>query len=187
MLTTDALPGLLADPHRMQVLAAIALGAGTDADVVAATGLPAKQVAGARRKLQQHGLLTPASTVDYAALTRLARDQQPAGADAGSPLAPFVTGDRLQSLPASASRRREVLAHLAERAFEPACDYDEPAVNERLRGWCEGGEVDHAALRRYLVESGLLVRGGGVYRLGSDAPPPEPSRGERLVRGLGLS
>lgn len=186
MLTSDALPGLLADPHRMQVLAAIALGAGTDADVVGATGLPAKQVAGARRKLQQHGLLTAAATVDYAALTRLAREQQPPAANA-EPLAPFVLGDRLQSLPASAGRRREVLAHLAEQAFEPACDYDEPAVNERLRGWCEGGEVDHAALRRYLVESGLLVRGGGVYRLASDAPPPEPSRGERLVRGLGLS
>lgn len=186
VLTSDALPGLLADPHRMQVLAAIALGAGTDAEIATATGLAAKQVTAARHKLEQHGLLTAGPAVDYATLTRLAREQQPAAA-ASTPLAPFVQGDRLLSLPASAGRRREVLAHLAGRAFEPGRDYDEPAVNARLRAWCEDGEVDHAALRRYLVEAGLLVRGSGVYRLASDAPPPAPSRGERLVRGLGLS
>jgi hypothetical protein len=187
VLTSDALPGLLADPARMKVLAAVALGAESDAAVADATGLAAKQIAAARRKLEQHGLLTRDSGVDYAALTRLARDQQPATESPAEPLAPFVQGDRLLSLPASAGRRREVLEHVAERAFAPGRDYDEPAVNERLGSWCEGGEVDHAALRRYLVECGLLARGSGVYRLASDAPPPEPSHGERLVRGLGLS
>jgi hypothetical protein len=185
VLTSDALPGLLADHARMKVLAAVALGADTDTAIADATGLAAKQVAAARRKLEQHGLLTRDPAVDYAALIGLARDQQPTGP--AEPLAPFVQGDRLLSLPASAGRRREVLEHVAERAFAPGRDYDEPAVNERLGSWCAGGEVDHAALRRYLVESGLLARGSGVYRLASDAPPPEPSHGERLVRGLGLS
>jgi hypothetical protein len=185
VLTSDALPGLLADPARMKVLAAVALGADTDTAIADATGLADKQIAAARRKLEQHGLLTSGSAVDYAALTALARDQQPA--EPAEPLAPFVQGDRLLSLPASAGRRREVLEHVAGRAFAPGRDYDEPAVIERLGSWCAGGEVDHAALRRYLVESGLLARGSGVYRLASDAPPPEPSHGERLVRGLGLS
>jgi hypothetical protein len=76
---------------------------------------------------------------------------------------------------------------VVERAFERGRDYDEPAVDERLRAWCEDGEVDHAALRRYLVEAGLLLRGSGVYRVADDGPPPEPGLGERLVRGLGLS
>jgi hypothetical protein len=187
VLTSDALPGLLAEPARMKVLAAVALGAGTDAEIAQTTGLAAKQVAAARRKLEQHGLLGAGPAVDYAALTRLARDQQPADEGSAEPLAPFVQGDRLLSLPAAPGRRREVLEHVAERAFDADRDYDEPAVNDRLHGWCDGGEVDHAALRRYLVESGLLARGSCVYRLASDAPPPEPSHGERLVRGLGLS
>jgi hypothetical protein len=45
--------------------------------------------------------------------------------------------------------------------------------------------VDHAALRRYLVDSGLVSRGAGVYRLGGDAVRPSP--GEALVRGMGLT
>ena len=79
-----------------------------------------------------------------------------------------------------------VLAHVAAHTFEPGTDYDERTVNELLVAWCEGGEVDHAALRRYLVESGLMSRGSGVYRLGGgDAVPP--SAGEAMVRGMGLT
>ena len=46
--------------------------------------------------------------------------------------------------------------------------------------------MDHAALRRALVEGGHLVRGSGVYALPSADPPPQ-GVGERYVAGLGLS
>ncbi len=101
------------------------------------------------------------------------------------PMAPFVEGRRLRSLPAAAERRWSVLAHVATHVLQPGRDYDERELTGRLQEWCEGGEVDAVALRRYLVEQGLVSRGGGTYRLGSDGP--EPSPGERLVRGLGLS
>jgi len=100
-------------------------------------------------------------------------------------LEPFVRQRRLLSLPAKAERRWAVLAHVATHTFQPGTDYDEAAVNELLGQWCEGGRVDHAALRRYLVESGLMSRGSGVYRLGGDAVEPGP--GEARVRGMGLS
>lgn len=102
-----------------------------------------------------------------------------------SGLAPFVRDRRLVSLPAKAQRRWTVLAHVATHTFEPGTDYDEAAVDALLGQWCEGGRVDHAALRRYLVESGLMSRGSGVYRLGGDAVEPGP--GEARVREMGLT
>lgn len=78
-----------------------------------------------------------------------------------------------------------MLAHIAAHTFDAGTDYDEATVNDRLGSWCEGGSVDHAALRRYLVECGLMSRGSGVYRLGGDAV--EPGHGEAMVRGMGLT
>ena len=51
-----------------------------------------------------------------------------------------------------------VLEYLAS-AFEPGRRYDESSVNATLRDWHE----DVAALRRYLVEEGLLSRENGEY------------------------
>lgn len=184
-LTAAALPGLLADPRRSQVLAAVALGARTPSAVAAATGLPGKDVATALHRLA--GLVVAADAgleVAYGALRSLA--EQAAPDDGGDPsgLDPFVRGDRLVSLPAQPARRLAVLAHVAARALEEGVAYDETAVNARLAPWCEGGQVDHAALRRYLVESGLVSRGGGTYRRGGQ--PPEPGAGERRVEAMGL-
>ncbi len=122
--------------------------------------------------------------VAYAWLRAVARSERPPSEDATG-LAPFVQGQHLRSLPAARERRWGVLAHVATNAFEAGRDYNEPEVVAALAAWCEGGEVDHAALRRYLVEEGLVSRGGGVYRLGGDAP--EPSPGEQTVRRLGLT
>lgn len=190
VLTATALPGLLADPRRMKALAAIALGAAGDAEIALAAGLSVKEAAVARQRLAAQGLLTGprAGAVDYDALTRLAREQaQEAPEHPDDRLSPFVEGGRLLSLPAQQGRRRRVLEHVVQVSFEAGRDYDETAVDDRLRPWCEGGGADHAALRRYLVEAGLLARGSGVYRVADGGPPPEPALGERLVRGLGLS
>lgn len=181
-LTAQALAGLLADDRRLRVVGAVALGAATPADVAAATGLPARDVTALLHRLTAAGVLTAEPlAVAYDALRALART------DAGDPgpLAPFVVGDRLRSLPAAPARRRAVLAHVAERALPPDRDHTEAEVNALLGAWCDGGEVDRAALRRYLVEEGLVSRGGGVYRRGRDTVPP--GLGERRVRALGLS
>src|SRR3954462_4582854 len=49
--------GLLADPARLKVVAALALGAGTLEEVAAASGLPLKDVALAARRLARNGLV----------------------------------------------------------------------------------------------------------------------------------
>ena len=185
-VTAHDVVAALADRRRMTVLAAVALGAATAEQVTARTGIPAKAVAAALHRLQVVRLVTltaqglVADRTTLQALAAQGRDDA-----AGGPLHPFVVGDRLRSLPAQASRRRAVLAHVAEQALEEGVDDDEQQVSARLAAWCEDGEVDHAALRRYLVESGLVHRGAGVYRRGGI--PPAPSAGERLVAGSGLT
>lgn len=181
VLTSSALAGLLAEPARLRVLAAVVLGT-APADLPAATGLRAKETAAALHRLQAAGLLAGLE-VDVVRLRSLAAAGAPASAS--SPLKPFVRDRRLLSLPAQAERRWTVLAHIAAHTFDAGTDYDEATVNEMLDQWCEGGSVDHAALRRYLVESGLMSRGSGLYRLGGDAVEPGP--GEAMVRGMGLS
>src|SRR4051812_6088300 len=49
--------GLLADPARLKVVAALALGAGTIEEVAGASGLPLKDVALAARRLARAGLV----------------------------------------------------------------------------------------------------------------------------------
>ena len=181
VLTSAALAGLLAEPARLKVLAAVVLGT-APVDLPAATGLRAKDAVAALHRLQAAGLLA-GTQVDVARLRELASAGAPSSPS--TPLEPFVRGRRLLSLPAQAERRWTVLAHVAAHTFDAGTDYDEATVNELLGQWCEGGSVDHAALRRYLVESGLMSRGSGVYRLGGDAVEPGP--GEAMVRGMGLT
>jgi hypothetical protein len=102
-----------------------------------------------------------------------------------SDLAPFVRNGRLISLPAKQTRREAVLRHLAERSFAPERTYPESEVNERLRQWCDGGQVDHVAIRRYLIDLQILSRANGVYWR-CVAATPEPSPGERILRATGL-
>jgi hypothetical protein len=181
-LTPAALAGLLAEPARLKVLAAVVLGA-EPADLAAATGLPPRAAAAALHRLQAAGLLV-GTEVAVDRLRELAAAAAPPAS--GSPLEPFVRGRSLRKLPAQPERRWTVLAHVASHTFQPGTDYDEGTVNALLGAWCEGGEVDHAALRRYLVESGLMSRGSGVYRLGGGDRVPQ-SPGEAAVRGMGLT
>jgi hypothetical protein len=70
----------------------------------------------------------------------------------------FVVDDRLRSIPRPGRKRRIVLEYLAA-AFEPGVRYSEARVNAVLRAWHD----DVAALRRYLVDEGLLSRDAGEY------------------------
>jgi hypothetical protein len=59
----------------------------------------------------------------------------------------------ISEIPRNAALRQSLLAHIAE-AFDPMVTYSESQVNETLHRW----HPDHAALRRYLVEAGMLDR-----------------------------
>jgi hypothetical protein len=156
-----AIVGLLAEPERLRVLAALVLGARTPADVAAATGLDARAVGRALQKLQAAGLLDE-SGVRVELFKEAARMAAPEPEATGDVVARFVRDGRLLSLPAQESRRRLVLEHIAQ-TFEPGRRYPEREVDAVLRAWTEGGAGDHAALRRYLVDHQLLTREGGEY------------------------
>lgn len=162
--------GLLADDARLAVVAALALGSTDLAGVAAATGLSQTDVALAARRLGRGGLVRR----DGADLT-LRRElfglaARAAGQAAPSPeplstdpavnavLQAFVREGRLTSIPAHRTKRRVVLEHLV-RVFEPGLRYPEREVNALLAVW----HPDTAALRRYLVDEGLLSRDAGVY------------------------
>ena len=71
----------------------------------------------------------------------------------------YVRNGQLHQYPARRAARGVVLAWLADQ-FAPGVDYSESEVNARLAGHA----IDHATLRRYLVDAGLLERPNGVYR-----------------------
>ena len=162
--------GLLADPVRLKVVAALALGAGTIEEVAGTTGLGLKDVALAARRLARAGLVTrdghalALHTGRFAEAARTAAAQAPAppqlSADPAEDtvLRAFVRDDRLVSIPAQHSKRLVVLRHLVH-VFEPGVRYPEREVNALLAAW----HPDVAALRRYLVDEGLLTRDAGVY------------------------
>lgn len=74
-------------------------------------------------------------------------------------LATFMRHGRLIKIPAQLKKRQVVLEKIAE-AFEPGQLYPEREVNIILLDFHE----DVAALRRGLVEMGLLVRGNNIYQ-----------------------
>lgn len=72
----------------------------------------------------------------------------------------FFEGGALTSIPAQEKKRLVVLAYLRDRCFEEDRDYPEKEVNQRLAVF----HADVASLRRYLIETRLMTRSGGVYR-----------------------
>ncbi len=70
----------------------------------------------------------------------------------------YLRGGRLTSMPRPGRKRQIVMEHIVQR-FEPGERYDEPDVNLMLREFWD----DPAALRRYLIEAGLLERADGRY------------------------
>jgi hypothetical protein len=161
MTTPESVVRALAEPARLRAFAAVVLGAGTLADVATASGLKVKDAGTALRKLREAGLVEgePARPADLKPLAATLTEAMPADG-----LAPFIRGDKLVSLPVAHERRRKILEHVAAHAFTARTYYEEKEINERLAAWCDGGEVDHVTIRRYLVDLGLLERGGGMYQ-----------------------
>ncbi len=173
----DILVGLLAEPRRMRVFAAVVLGAGTPGEVTARTGMTVREVAEALRRLADGGLVSPVPplTANVDAFKEAARQantrEAPEVLDPdrarAAVLRVFIVDGRLVSFPAARGKRRIVLEHIAA-SFEPGVRYPEREVDAVLRAW----HPDHAALRRYLIDEELLAREGGVYwRIGGPVDP----------------
>jgi len=171
LLDAEALAGLLADPHRRGVVAALILGAHTLEDVRVATGLDARAAGRALTRLVGAGLVERAEDGTLALLAEafalaaraaapIERDDDVGDVDpdAARVLRAFVRDGRLSGIPTSRTKRLVVLDMLAQE-FEPGERYSEAMVNLTLGRW----HADTAALRRYLVDEGFLDREAGQY------------------------
>jgi hypothetical protein len=164
------LVGLLAEPDRRRVAAAMILGEVTLDGIARAARLDRRAVVDALDRLVAGGLVEPGEPGVFVLLEetfkRAARTAAPptgtahpdAPTDERRVLDTSFRDGRLVQLPARRSRRLIVLNRLAQR-FEPGRRYRERDVNAVLRDVHD----DTAALRRYLVDEGFLDRSGGEY------------------------
>jgi len=88
-------------------------------------------------------------------------DVRRAAFDGPPELAAFFRNGRLETIPAGRDRRHALLVHVAS-GFASGREYGEDEVNRIL----QAVHSDHATLRRYLVDAGLLRREHGIYRRG---------------------
>jgi ArsR family transcriptional regulator, arsenate/arsenite/antimonite-responsive transcriptional repressor len=72
----------------------------------------------------------------------------------------FLVDGRLASIPSQEKKRDVILRFLLDRCFGEDRAYPEKEVNQRLALY----HPDVASLRRYLVDTGLMVRSAGQYR-----------------------
>lgn len=184
MTSPETVTGLLAEPVRLRVFSAVALGARTPAAVREAAGTSPKETALALRRLTDGGMveecgdeLRVAQPSFFRDLTRAARadraDQPTEGGGDRTEalLRTFVRDGRLRAVPAQFERRRVVLGHLVRGAFRPGVTYTEKQIDEILKDWCAGSSTDHVTIRRYLIDLCLLSReDGGPYWLRENTP-----------------
>jgi DNA-binding transcriptional ArsR family regulator len=173
--SADALVGLLAEPVRLRVVAALALGATTTETIEAAAGLEGRQVRAALDRLVRGGLVATAPggglrlaeecfSAAARASSHAARSAKVSVEDLGvsgeeaKALRPFFDDGRLTGIPAPRSKRLKLLNFLAGR-FEPGRVYPERDVNAVLGQFYS----DVASLRRYLVDEQFLERRQGFY------------------------
>jgi hypothetical protein len=163
----------LADPERLRIAGALAAGDAAAASLAGSLGLPVARVRKHLTRLATAGVarLQPdrrTYRLDPETLRWAAEQVGPpreaglalgaANEDEEAVLRAFFRDGRLTELPMKASKRRIVLERIAIE-LEPGVRYDEKEVNVILgRFW-----LDHAALRRYLVDEGFLDREAGVY------------------------
>jgi len=178
-LSSRALVGLLADPNRRAVFAAMVLGDDDAPTIAERTGASTRDTLAAIDRLVSGGLVEELPGGRFhllaGAFQLAARREAPTGSPSGFGDEPddrrpildraFEEG-RLVAMPAKHSRRLVVLDHIAQR-FEPGRRYTERQVNAILVAI----DSDTAALRRYLVDERFLDRAGGEYwRIGGTFP-----------------
>ena len=172
MFTPAELVGLLADDDRRRVFAALVLGASETGEIRRVSGLDARAAGRALQRLVDSGLVIRGDDAMHHLLGEAfglaaraeAERAPPADEHADAPedvarvLRAFVHDGRLTSIPAVHSKRLVILDWLAQR-FEPGRRYTEEMVNLVIAQV----HPDTAALRRYLVDEGLMDREQGVY------------------------
>lgn len=171
MITASTLVGLMAEPARRRVVAALILSAGDLAAVVQTSGLETREAIDALERLSAAGLVEVGSDGVYVLLeetfkiaaraereTTVSSDSVPPADPAAQVLARSIVDGRLVHLPRKRSKRLVVLDRLAQE-FEPGVRYSERDVNGALRPF----DDDVATLRRYLVDEGFLDRADGDY------------------------
>jgi hypothetical protein len=161
---------LVVDEDRLAVLGLAAVGPLDVAEVAHVLGFPVGEVRRAVGKLVEAGLLDAELNLDRAVLRELALalpGQEPVAPemltgpwtpDEREVLGRYFEGSRLRKIPAPGTKRRVVLERLAQE-FQPGIRYREKDVNSILVTY----HPDFAALRRYLVDEGLLTRADGAY------------------------
>lgn len=175
----------LLDPDRLKVAGLVAVGPVTADDLSERAGLGRREVLASLAPLVRAGIVEEEDgtyRLVPEALRGLARElPQPVPPDRSvfhgmtedeaQVLARFFRGDRLTEIPASRSKRLVILERIALE-FEPGVRYPEAVVNEIVGSF----HPDHAALRRYLVDEGLLDRESGEYwRSGGRVPAHDGS------------
>ncbi|MFE0104407.1 DUF2087 domain-containing protein [Streptomyces sp. NPDC059009] len=154
----DQLLAALADPERLRLYARIVLD-----------DLPPREEAApvARRhlgRLVAAGLVERRPDGSLHADPAVFRREHPAELPMAVPrrLTGFFARGRLTSIPVRTAVRHELLVHLTGTFFDEDRSYSEREVNDAFRTVHD----DTAALRRYCVSDGLLVRSrdGSHYR-----------------------
>ncbi len=168
------------DPVRLAVLGASVGGPASIDDLASDLGVPRRTIAKAIGSLRSDGLLDEEATADADALRAVAesipttdsggdRVEGPWTDEEANVLGRFFADGRLASIPTQRSKRFLVLEKIAQE-FEPGRRYSERDVNFKIQLI----HSDYAAIRRYMVDSGLMDRADGAYwRTGGRYAIPE--------------
>jgi hypothetical protein len=171
--TPDDILRALADPERLAIAGHLARSNATASELADAVGVSVARVRKHLNRLGGAGVVRldedrHTYRLDPETL-RWAAEQVGPPRDAGlafgaasedeeSVLRAFFRDGRLTEIPAKESKRRIVLERIALE-FEPGVHYDERTVNAIVGRF----SLDHASLRRYLVDEGFLDRDHGTY------------------------
>jgi hypothetical protein len=83
-------------------------------------------------------------------------------------LADLTTRGGIREWPYKSVSDQHVLMKSATYSLEADRDYSEQELNDLLGAWCEqvagNMQIDHASLRRHMVEAGYLRRDAAGYR-----------------------
>ncbi|GAA4224878.1 hypothetical protein FHR32_006826 [Streptosporangium album] len=152
--------GLLHQEDTLRVLAALVLN-----DKPEEAGLDRETTRRALDRLERGGLAVRDDDGRWQARRERFRELLHATARPAAPVSPeekvlqsFLVKGRLRAIPTKRDKQLVVLNYIAQ-VFEPGVRYPEKEVNTVLRAFHD----DYAALRRYLIDDGLLSRENNVY------------------------
>ncbi|GAA2877896.1 DUF2087 domain-containing protein [Streptosporangium fragile] len=152
--------GLLYQEDTLKVLSALTLGGTPEG-----AGLDREATRRALDRLERGGLAVREEGGEWRVRRERFRELLHATARPASPvsaqekvLQSFLVEGRLRAIPSKRDKQLIVLDYVVQ-VFEPGVRYSEKEVNVALRAFHD----DYPALRRYLVDEGMLSRENNVY------------------------